>query len=394
MQVKHHALHQQQAIVLYQQQVDLLAENYVPLEQLMQYYYRMRIHLYMLAHSPSSMPQPQSAEEVWLNIAVALLQQDNAHQALVMHYLPQQEYSQAVGNALTLYPPKDNADFLLNMYYTEPTLRSELLNLWLAIGQQVPATVLTQALKSGNDQLRLTAIQCAAWLSQNTVMQFQHIYSDTNLDCCLAALFAGLLRHDPIVDEMLLKFSEQDITAMQLKHCCWLMALSAKPEFIPRLKQYAIEQPDPGLYYLALTGDPEIQHDLLKAMGDIKTVELAADAWWLLTGYQVAKQPRLVALATESETQQQSKQTIPSVNDAIHWWENHGQSWDAGQRYLLGEVANEANITSAMQQYAGRWFNDVAILRNIVSGKIDYIANQHMPMQHCTALAKQIGIVV
>lgn len=358
MQVAHYNQHRHQALTLYHKRAELLREKIILADELALYEYRLHIHLYMLAQqslAPAS--KLNTPDDVFIFLVTDIIQHGTAHQSVINKYLPQSEFSPAVEAALTLYPPADDGEFLLNLYYTATELRPQLLKLWLAISQKVPSSVLQQALKSSEPTLRLAAIQCTANLPNHTLTQLQPFYQDSDIDCALAAWYAGYLRRDPNVINMIRETDSACFTPEQHQQLMHLCALIGESEFLPCLRTYAQQHPEPGYDYLALYGYPSVQQDLLTGMNNIKTLQAAAQAWFLLTGYRIAMQPRLSVVGTE----QQSPQTIPNVDDAIAWWENNGQQWNESERYCMGKRVNEENIKALRTEYAGQWMQESSL---------------------------------
>lgn len=359
MQLLHRELHYQQALSLYHKRVELLQQPLVLAEELALYTYRLQIHLTMLAQQPLIIPQQfTSPDEMFIVLVTDLLQKGTAHQAIINEYFVQEQYQSVIHDALVLYPPQDGAEFLLSLYYTAADLRPQLLKLWLAIQKKVPSNVLQQALKSSDNTLRQTAIDCIAILPEYSLTQTRAFYQDDNFDCQIAAWYAGVLQGDTKVIDMIAASPIAKYTPEQYQKLMHLCALLAHEEFLGLLKLYAITNPKVGFNYLALYGSPGVQTALLQGMNAITTLESAAKAWFYLTGYELAKRPRLNVVGSE----QSSHEAIPDVNDAISWWETYGQAWDSQQRYFLGVALNTENMSNIRAEYAGEWINEMDYL--------------------------------
>jgi hypothetical protein len=368
MQVTRLGSHLAAAKKLYAKRQDLLAQPYTLRSELNLYEHRLRLHLFMLRQAgvaaQEMLSEPaQTSADLFIQLATRDLAAELPNSLTA--WLLDESLRVGVSEALVFYPPKDGGESLLNLYYVAPEIRPHLLQLWFDIGRSIPNAILQQALISSLSEVRQVALQCAAWLPVFTLAQARKVYQDVDLDCCLAALLAGLLRGDEQLPAMLSAISKDNFNPRQYEIYLHLLALQGDVQFVPVLQTYAADYPERGLPLLALHGDVSVVQTLLKALQNLTTAEPAAQAWWWLTGQTLSRKPRLTLMSKHNKPDKVSPVTVPNVDNALLWWEQVGQQWPAG-RYLLGERVSQTHLQHVLQEYAGTWLQDLTTLQSVL----------------------------
>lgn len=373
MQIRLQPHHLQQAVSLYEYRQALLTESCFLRQELTDCEDRLRIHLLMLATDLSYLDlQPCEASTAFVSLASLILaEQEQDVEQLANTWFINEALKPGVIAALCFCPPRDNADFLLKLFYVHPSLRVDILQLWGAVGHEIPQQVLQTSLTAPEPQLRLAALQVAIWQQQIKVTDLQSIFQNSQSTPLeqITALKGALMRADATVNEMVTAMSKQSLSAQAKFALAQVMALSGAAEFYAYLKQYAQNEPQQALHLLALSGSPTMVPVLLTALQSIHTNQIAAQAWFYLTGYTLARKAQLT-IVSEDKLATHSTQTIPDVEDAQQWWQEQQARWQE-QRYLFGYAINAATLETILHQYAGTWLENARILQKFHASRAE-----------------------
>lgn len=364
MQDTHRLRHRDAALELYQQLNQLLASDWALREEYALYRHRLQIHLQLLAEDETTLFENiATPAELYVQLAIYLQQTSAMGNALIVRFLSKADFQAALILALKDYPHADNANFLLNHYYTDPTIRVAILQLWQQTHGEVPQQILQQALKSYDPKLRRIALQIMSEQNHVGLKQFRSFYQDVALDCQLMACLAGAERGDALAFELLVQLSEQDLTKTQQQELMQCLALSGDEKYLKYIVEYAQQFPKPGWSYVAMLGSKQALSQLLTAMNKIEHLEHAAQAWLLLTGHRLMNKPHLQVLDQQNVVSQ-SHNSVANKQDAVGWWEQAGCEWQDNQRYVWGKPYNKHYIEQLQQHYVGRWFTNFKRIEN------------------------------
>lgn len=130
----------------------------------------------------------------------------------------------------------------------------------------------------------------------------------------------------------------------------WLNSMALPTQPCDALWTRATAGDGQALLWLALTGLREAAPVLLEALAAPRHAETAAIAWQWLSGQALPRRPRLQQVGDE----QASRDTLPDIEQAQHYWQQHQQQWPADQRRALGIPLTDASTPALARQWAGQ----------------------------------------
>lgn len=266
-----------------------------------------------------------------------------------------------VQQALLAFPRISMAPQLVNYFAQQPSLRSDLFQLYLQTGESIPENYLMQSLEQKDDLgLQAQAFYCAAWDQRYGLNIFRRFYKDDNIDVAINALLGGLMRGDETVLPILEQMGKLRISKAQQRQVKCFMAASGQARFDEQLKNYICSplETETRCRLLLLCAYPKIIDILSELLQrEASLVNAVQPIWQLITKYDLQEIGALQDGKIDSDI-------------CENWWRR--QNWQADQRYLLGQPVTPQLLDTFQQQYMGGVNQDIAIMHSILQKKPDY----------------------
>ena len=360
---------------LYRQRLGWLQSERIDMQAMLDLEYRIRVHLHVLAGAIDDQEdEPNQGPDTFIYLAARFSSRDEAHQQRAAQLacqwlLDDGPRAHGARDALLLFPSPNTYGVMQRTYVDVPALRPILIYILCQHGARLPKGLTHQAeLAEQDPYLQAQVLYYAANDQKNGVDVFQPYYqplikhdSRTEVEhgSLVAALWGGLLRHDPDAYTALQRAIAAEADDFLRLDFLRLAALSGEKDYYPILKQVSGHAREVGYHFLALHGQQESVLEILAGLSHPRTSAFAEEAWWWVSGQTLPKKPRmsLVGEAQDDEQVDQQVGFVPDAQVAHTWWQK--QKTDSMQRWFQGKPINMALVQKVACQYTGLISNDL-----------------------------------
>lgn len=264
------------------------------------------------------------------------------------------EVASALVDAVGLMVPQARLDLVLRAFEQYPDARESLLQALHIASAHVPDSVLSEALEMAErPSLQAAALNRAAHQPDWSVDRFRPWYQGgLTTPTTPAALRAGLLRGDTEAADALIALLDSAESLETLIGPLHLNALLCPEHLADGVWRAADDDPDTGLWVIALSGRRDAAERILEALRDPRSTEPAAIAWQWLTGEALPRRDQLREVGAEAE--KAAGPTIPDRDTAERWWNANGRAWAVGERRLMGGSPDPARAAKLAARWVGR----------------------------------------
>ena len=365
--ISHFETHFTAAQSLYRQRLSWLQRERVDMQTMLQLEYRLRVHLHVLAHAQASgQAEPEAAPDTFVYLASRLSSIDSNCQqqaaAQACHWLAE-DSARAHGarDALLLFPHPLVSEAISKAYRQHDTLRALLIYILAQQGARLPQGLIHQAELQGDPLLQAQILNYAAYQPGTGLEQFRAYYQPLLAHAqevpahpaLVAAIWGGMLRHDPDIPSALRRAIERESNDMQRLDFLRLGALSGDAEYFPIFETLTAHVPQIAYHFLALLGQPESMAVILQGLNHPRTAQHAELAWWWVSGQTLPKKPRLSVVGEDHLVEDLDNHVglVPDAQYAQQWWSRTRK--DAKCRYLQGQPLNNVRIQHLLRHNAG-----------------------------------------
>lgn len=380
--ISHYESHLVAAQSLYRQRLNWLRMDRVDMQSMLQLEYRLRVHLYVLAHElNSNTSEPEAAPETFIYLASRLssnevIQQQRAAMQACTWLAEVSARAQGARDALLLFSNPVVHEAMSQAYRHNETLRALLIYILSQQGVHLPQGLITQAeLQQHDVLLQAQILYYAANHAIAGLDQFSRhyqpllVYSDKTPEhpVLVAALWGGLVRGDEDAAIALRRAIERETDDIQRMDLLRLAALTGDAEYFPIFDALTQRVPQIAYHFLALQGNHESAEIILQGLSHPRTAEHAEPAWWWISGQTLPNKPRLSVVGEENpdDDLEDNVGVMPDAQYAQQWWDK--QKKEPALRYLQGQVLTSARIQSLLTRYAGNISHDLIDLLAIQS---------------------------
>lgn len=355
-------------------------------------------HLHVLCRCAPLSMRPKKEADYFIDLAARLLSPSESIQQegcdLALSLLEESgPPCRAAFQALSLFPPPEADERLMDLYREKKSLRPLLFDLWREQARPVPAGLMNVAELQGNDtDLQIAVLRYAAGRPGIGIELFSAYYKgllskagrpEKSGHLMAAALWGGFLRGEQNLAKPLLRSIESETDEKSMYHLLRLAAIMALPDTIAIFKHYGKEHPEEAAELLALHGTESALEALAEFGISDELPPGVLDAWHWVSGRPLVAGPRLRLVPEEAQGD-----PGPSPGTIEHWW-RHRPALEEGRRLLMGEILSTGHLIRQCRDRAGRFSRNLLDLLSFTIGSPLGVTANSLQVRRCKAIEKE-----